>query len=241
MSTPADNDGRENRKVEPDRKANDEDRISHKSTVKRIEEYSNEVTEFQKLFAQSELTSGVDEAKNHRAYHKHVKGFCQLLKPYLTDDDLPGAVEYWHNVEIGEFEIQPPDVLKQPSQEEMARALRGGHQKTIARSDSRNSADDREYKIEGLRHFMDSPPQWEEEWNVMFGPGVSPADLRSEIDDPTVRVEDQSNPNEPITVVKTARVPRFVIDNAAAEIEKFRREIGMAIEMKKEGLVTDHI
>lgn len=241
MSTPAEQDGRENRKVEPDRKANDEDRISHKSAVKRIEQYYDELTEYQKAFAEAEIAGDVDESRHHRAYHEHAKGFCKLLRPYLTDNDLPKAEYYWKQAEIGVFQVDPPEVLQQPSKEEMAHALRGGNRKTIARADPRNNAEPRGYTIIGLRDFMSSPTQWEESWQVMFGPEVSATDIRSEITDPNVRVEDRAHQNDPITVVKDVRVPRSIIDDAVAAMEQFRRSIGMAIEMKKDGMVTDHI
>lgn len=232
----------------PSQRVDDDDNTSQTATIQRIHDYRDTIADYQLAFAQNELSGDVDAGQQHRAYHQLAKGFLQLLKPYLTDQDVPGTQYYWEGytadsledassdgiLRLGTVTADPPDAIRTPSRDEVADALREGDQQTIQRADPRNAVDGRSYDIVGLLDFASAPAEWTEEWRVMFGPEVTPHDLRQQIRDPDVRVRDRRHRNEPITVVKTMRVPRSVIDNAVTALENFVRDLGMDVDLQPE-------
>lgn len=242
MSSPMENGARPD--SQPDKHVADEENKSQNATIHRIQQYRDRVAEYQLLFAQNELSREITEAQQHRSYHQLVKGFLQLLKPYLMDESIPGSQFYWQGysgnspdpddgiLHLGEIVVEPPDAIRQPSKEEMAGALQAGDQQTIQRADPRNAVEEQKYDIVGLRDFASAEVEWIEEWEVMFGPEVTPYDLRQQIHDPMVDVRDRRHRNEPITVVRTVRVPRSIIDNAVTALENFVRDMGMDIDFE---------
>lgn len=221
------------------RQVNDDENKSQTATIQRIQKYRDNLADYQMLFAQNELTGDVSEAQQHRSYHQLTKGFLRLLKPYLTDyrhedPEIIIGQRYWEEVELGSFTIDPPAVISRPSRQEMDHALRTGHQQTIQRADPRNSVEPKEYSVRGLRDFDAAEPEWSVEWQVMYGPEVTPAELRSQISDPNVHVQPRATRTEPITIVKTARVPRRIIDETVTQLENFVRDLGMDVDIKAE-------
>lgn len=213
------------------RRVSDDDNQSQNATIRRIQSFRDDIAEYQLLFAQNELQNDISEAQQHRSYHQLARGFLQLLKPYLMDEEIPRSEYYWNEVELGEFTISPPEVIQQPSQGQMEAALKAGRRETLARADPRNSVESKHYSVVGLRDFAAADPEWEVEWQVMYGPDVRPSGIRSQIRDSSVRVHPRSHRNEPITVTKTVRVPRQIIDAAITELEQFVREVGMDIDL----------
>jgi hypothetical protein len=212
-------------------KVSDEENRSQKATIQRIQSFRDDIAQYQLAFANNELSREVPEENQHRSYHLLAKGFLQLLRPYLEDDSASSSNYYWDEIDLGEFTIDPPAVVRQPTRHEMGRALKSGDLNTISRADPRNAVEPKRYSCIGLRDFAASQPEWTVEWTVMFGPEVSATDLRAEINDRSVTVPPRSHRNEPISIQKKARVPRPMIDNAITAMENFVREIGMDVEM----------
>lgn len=238
------------------KRVDDEENASQNATIQRIQNYRDRVAEYQLLFAQNELSGEVSETEQHRSYHQLASGFLQLLKPYLTDPDIPGSQYYWHGysgeslsatrksgdgriLHLGTVPVEPPEAISKPSKEEVEGALRTRNSHTMQRADPRNSVENKSYDIVGLVDFAQAPAEWTEEWEVMFGPEVTPQDLREKIRDPTVRILDRTHRHEPITVVKSVRVPRSAIDAAVTAMENFIRDIGMDIEFEVEPYTGD--
>jgi hypothetical protein len=216
-------------------KVNDEENKSQNATIERIQSFRDDLAEYRLLFAQNELTEEISEAQQHRAYHQLAKGFLGLLKPYLTaEDEVAESKEYWNEVELGAFTINPPAAITQPSRGEIDTALRQGDSRTLARAEPRNTVEPKAYTVIGLRDFDAVPAEWEVSWSVMFGPEVSPASLRQEITDPAVRVHPRGSRTEPITVTRTVRLPRRIIDEAVTQMEHFVRDLGMDLEIAGE-------
>lgn len=223
----------------PKLQVNDEDNKSQNATINRIQRYRDDLAEYQLLFAQNELSEEISERQQHRAYHQLAKGFLQLLKPYLTAEEIQQGEHYWNEVDLGSFMIEPPEAIQQPSKQEMESALKAGHKQTFARADPRNEVEAKRYRVIGLRDFAAAEPEWQVEWSVMYGPEVSPADLRSEIRDSRVRVQPRSHRNEPITVIRSGRVPRQIIDNVVTELENFVRAVGMDVDIEAEAYMGE--
>lgn len=229
MSAPAaDNAEKTNQEI------NDEENQSQNSTLRRIQRFRDDIAEYQLLFAQNEITHEIGEDQQHRSYHQLARGFLQLLKPYLTDEEMAQSEYYWNQVELGSFTIDPPDVIRPPERAEVEFALRDGNRQALARADPRNTVESKRYDVVGLRDFAAAQPEWTVEWQVMYGPETSPADLRQEITSPRVHVSERTHRNEPITVIHTARIPRQIIDAAITAMENFVRALGMDIDFKDE-------
>lgn len=218
------------------KEVNDEEKQSQNATIRRIQKYRDDIAEYQLLFAQNEMSMEVNEAQQHRAYHQLAKGFCQLLKPYLTDDGISQSSHYWEDVNLGNFDVSPPDVICPPSREEMGAAVRHGEKTALARGSPRNHVEGKSYSVIGLRDFSTAPAEWQVEWTVMFGPEVSPLDIQQQTRDENVRVSERSHRNQPITVVRTARVPRVIINNAVTAMDNFVRELGLDLDFSESGL-----
>lgn len=216
------------------RKVNDDEKKSQNATINRIQRYRDDIAEYQLLFAQNQMSNDVNEGQQHRAYHELAKGFCQLLKPYLTDEGIPQSDYYWGEVPLGKMRVDPPEAIRPPSREEMGSAVRQRSRTDLALGSPRNTVQPKVYRVDGLRDFATAPPEWEVEWTVMFGPEVSPADIQRKITDRKVRVTQQSHRNEPITVVRTEQLSREIINNAVTAMENFVRDLGMDIEMTGE-------
>lgn len=226
-----------------DYEVDDTENKSQNATLSRIQKFRDELAEYQLLFAQNELTQEISQEQQHRSYQRLASGFLQLLKPYLTDDKLKNSTYYWEGYSgetpqesedvllLGEFSIDPPEAINQPSQDSLDQAIKMGDIQTLQRADPRNEVEPREYTVIGLRDFAAAEVEWEEEWQIMFGPEVSRADLASEIRDPSVRVLQRSHRNEPLTVVKRAHLPKSVIDNAITAMENFIRDVGMDVQI----------
>jgi len=221
-------------KEEPGRQIEDEDNASQSATIRRIQSYRDDIADYQLLFAQNELSENISEAQQHRAYFQLAKGFLQLLRPYLSDEDVPQSTHYWNEVALGEFAVDPPAAIAQPSQQQLEHALKASDQSTISRADPRNSVDSKHFSVIGLRDFASAQAEWDVQWEVMFGPDVSAADIRSQLQQSGVRVSPGTHRNEPLTVTKRVRIPRQIIDNAVTELENFVRDIGMDVEWDEE-------
>jgi hypothetical protein len=219
------------------KQVNDEENKSQNATIERIQSFRDDLAEYRLLFAQNELTEEIGEAQQHRAYHQLAKGFLGLLKPYLTaDDEVAESEAYWEEVGLGAFTVDPPAAITQPSRGEVDTALRRGDSRTLARAEPRNNVEAKRYAVKGLRDFDAAPAEWEVSWSVMFGPEVSPATLRGEIADPAVQVHPRSSRTEPITVTRTVRLPRRIIDEAVTQLEHFVRNLGMDVDLDDSGV-----
>lgn len=227
-------DDRQNGDLNPSRQVNDDENQSQSATINRIQRYRDDLAEFQKVFAEGELSDEIDERKQHRAYHHLVSGFLQLLKPYLTDSEITESQYYWEDAQLGEFTVTPPEIIQRPTRDEMDRALQRGDKMTLARGMPREGVDPITYRVEGLKDFASAKTEWEVEWSVMFGPEVSAMDVRHEIHDESVRVKPRRRRNEPIMVVKTVRLPRPIIEAAVTALENFVRSLGMDIDLSPE-------
>lgn len=212
----------------------DDEGKSQNATIARIQQFRDTIADYQVLFAENELAADVSAADQHRSYHQLAKGFLQLLKPYLTDENIDGSKHYWERIELGSFSVDPPPAISPPSREEAARALRGRDTAVVARADPRNEADPHEYDVIGLQDFAAAPPEWDVRWSLMYGPEVSVRELRARIETPGVRVLPRQHRAEPITVVRTARVPLEIINDAITAMENFVRALGMDIELEAE-------
>jgi hypothetical protein len=216
-------------------KVNDEENKSQNATIERIQSFRDDLAEYRLLFAQNELTEEISEAQQHRAYHQLAKGFLGLLKPYLTaEDEVAESRKYWNKEPLGAFTIDPPAAIQQPSRGEVDAALQSGDSRTLARAQPRNNVEAESYRVVGLRDFDAVPPEWEVSWSVMVGPEVSPQTLRSEITDPGVQVHPRSSRTEPITISRTVRLPRRIIDEAVTQMEHFIRDLGMDLDIAGE-------
>lgn len=213
----------------------DDENHSQTKTINRIHAYRDQLAEFQVAFAENELVGEVPERRQHRAYHQLASGLLRLLKPYLTDEEIDEAEYYWNDIDIGTFTVNPPAVIQKPDRQELSGAIRSGDQTTIARAKPRNEVEPRHYTVKGLRDFAAAQPEWEVQWNVLFGPDVSAAELRSQVDDARVQIDDRQRRTQPITVRRLVRVPKPIIDDAITYMESFLRDIGMDIEIN-EGL-----
>jgi len=218
----------------PDRTIDDEENTSQSATIRRIQSFRDDIADYQLLFAQNELSEEISEGRQHRAYYQLAKGFLQLLRPYLTDEDVPQSDHYWNQVQLGEFAVDPPAAIAQPSQQQVDHALKANDQSTIARADPRNAVDSKHFSVIGLRDFDSAQAEWNVQWEVMFGPDVSAADIRSQLQQSGVRVSPRSHQTEPLTVTKRVRIPRQIIDNAVTALENFVRDIGMDVEWDEE-------
>jgi hypothetical protein len=216
-------------------KVNDEENQSQSATINRIQAYRDELAEYQLLFARNELSNELSEGEIHRSYHQLVSGLAQLLMPYLRDDGIQSARHYWERVKLGEFDIDPPSAIHQPDQMDVAGALGGDGLGAVALADPRNSVEPKHYEVYGLQDFMGAEPEWTEEWSVMVGPEISPADLRQQITEDGVRVLDRRHRNEPIRVERIARVPMGIVTEAATQLEHFIRDLGLDVDLQDQG------
>jgi hypothetical protein len=218
----------------PRSKVSDEENQSQSAAIRRIQKYRDRIAEYQMFFAENEITREIGEGEQHTAYHQLAKGFLQLLKPYLTDPEIPRSAVYWGEKDLGGFSITPPSAISRPSAGEMEAALRSGNRLTMSRASTRACAEPREYQVRGLKTFANAPAEWSEEWTLMWGPEISAEDLRAQINDPRVSVQPREHRTQPITVVKSARVPKHVIDDVITCLEQFVRDVGLDIEFSKE-------
>lgn len=231
------------------REVDDEENRSQAATIRRIQSYRDDIADYQRWFAQNEISGSVSKRKAHASYHQLAKGYLQILTPYLTDPEIAQDVEhprltdvdpmvnpYWSLAPLGSFSVDPPSALQQPDKDSLSAALRNGDRQTVAQATPRISPEPKQYTVNGLREFAGSDPEWTDSWTIMFGPEVRVRDLRQRITDDDVEVEDRQYRNEPITVTKQARVPKTVIDNAIRNLEQFVRELGLDINLKEAGM-----
>lgn len=209
----------------------DEENQSQNATIRRIQRYRDNLAEYQMLFAQQELEQHGRRRQAHKSYHQLVKGFAQLLSPYLTDREIECAEEYWQLKEFGSWEVAPPDAISQPSRRQVQDALGSGRTDILARADPRNQLEPYQYRVQGVEDFVAAPPEWEVSWSMMVGPEVSPRDLRSQMSSPDITIDARQHRTDPITVHRRVRVPRDVIGSVVRGLEMFIREIGMDVDM----------
>lgn len=234
----------------PNKKVNDEEKRSQKANIQRIEDYRDRIAEYQLWFAQNELSGDVSQRDQQRSYHQLARGFLQLIRPQLTDPEIIQNIDhpdpdthspeydnpYWTRIPIGAWTIDPPDILQRPSQLETEHAVKNNIRSTLARADPRVTADPRTIEVIGLRQFAALEPERTIEWTAMFGPNITPSELREQTSDDQVTVHDRSHHSEPIKVTKQVLVPKFIIDNAIETTEHFIRQIGLGIELTNSGV-----
>lgn len=217
------------------RAVQDEENQAQNATIRRIQSFRDDIAEYQLLFARNELTEDMSESQQYRAYHQVARGFCQLLKPYLTAQDIDQSERYWRQLPLGEFEVDPPDAIRRPERQRVGAALGNDASGLARRADPRNDVEPRRYELQGLQDFWAAEVEWREDWQVMYGPEVNPADIRAEVSDPDVRVHERSTRTEPIRVSRIARLPRPIIDEAITAMENFVRDLGMDIDLEDQG------
>lgn len=237
-TAPAEHDVRPAESVK--RQVEDEDKKSQKSSIERIQQFRDYLADYQVWFAQNEISREVSREEQLKSYHRMAQGLLRVLRPYLTDPSLTPNTEdangnqYWNHVLLGEFTIDPPDVLQRPSQRATETAIRNHDHTTLMRADPQHNADPEHYRLVGLREFATFEPEWTVEWTMMYGPDVSLGSLRQQNTNDDVTIHDRQHRTDPVTIEKTARIPRFVVDNAVTCMENFIRDIGMDIEFKGE-------
>lgn len=236
MSSPADATPPEQGKKQ---EVDDEENRSQNATIRRIQSFRDDIADYQLLFARNEVSKQLSEREALRSYHQLVKGFLQLLRPYLTDDSISEAQKYWTETTLGTITVDPPASIQRPSQARFKQALTNNDPKSLAISAPQNNPSKKMYRVKGLKDFAEWDAEWQVEWQVMFGPAVTPDDLRERIQDSSVSVLDASHRNEPIRVQKTAQLPRHIIDSAVLELENFVRGVGMDVDFDEEEQQTE--
>lgn len=232
------------------RTVNDEEKKSQTSSIERIQQFRDHLADYQVWFAQNEISQEVSREKQTKSYHRMAQGFLRVLRPYLTDPSLtpneqPTAEsehtgnEYWHHINLGEFAIDPPEILQRPSQRATENAVKSHDRGTLARADPRNTAESHHYRVVGLKNFGATDPEWSVSWTMMFGPEISVRDLRMKSTEDTVTIRDRDHRNQPVTITKTVRLPKHIVDNAVTSMENFVRDIGMDIEFNGEDYMAD--
>lgn len=234
------------------RTVNDDEKQSQTSSIERIQQFRDYLADYQVWFAQNEVSKEVSREEQVKSYQRMAQGFLRVLRPYLTDptltpnDSVAGQAEngnsgneYWHRVNLGEFSIDPPEILQRPSQRTTERAIRSHDRTTVEMADPRHSADPKHYRVVGLQEFADIDAEWSVSWTMMFGPEIRVSDLRMKNDEARVTVRDRDHRNEPITVEKTVRLPKRIVDNAVTSMENFVRDIGMDVEFNGEDYTAE--
>jgi hypothetical protein len=204
----------------------DNEDIAQRRSHQRVQALLDEVMNT-RIRAANDVNNEFSPADHRKAYKSTVAELWTELRPTLASADTDTEQYYWYQIELGQFQIEPPQPLQEPA---------GRHE-----AESRPSlqpgaswATPEPFRITGFEEFNEADVVFRTRFSVRFDEDeITVPELRQRIQraDPRGRYKvwprSGGDFEEPFRVDKMKILPKRVVDNARSALRELAEEADM--------------
>lgn len=215
----------------------DEESVSQRRTLQRIQSLWDEIAEVRMAIARDSMSNEFAPQQRRKAYYSAVRNLWIELKPHLAAADEVAQERYLLDIDLGRVRIEPPDPLQPSDGDVFGRGL-----ELLAGEAWPEPVD---HPFEGFVDFEEASIVLSARWEVRLDVDTfETSNYREELLRRIQRTETMTGEKgvtvyeretrdfeEPFIVEKTVLLPRSVIETAFQALVELTHDLGLGVQL----------